>query len=61
MNQSDDLDDASNFPLVFYEGGYWQEAEEMLMQVMERSLRVLGKEHPSTLTSMNNLAFTWKS
>jgi hypothetical protein len=28
---------------------------------METSKRVLGLEHPSTLTSMNNLAFTWKS
>jgi len=28
---------------------------------METSLRVLGQEHPSTLTSMNNLAQTWKS
>ena len=27
---------------------------------METSLRVLGQEHPDTLTSMNNLAFTWK-
>jgi hypothetical protein len=28
---------------------------------METSLRVLGKEYSSTLTSMANLAFTWKS
>ena len=27
---------------------------------METSLSVLGAEHPFTLTSMNNLAFTWK-
>jgi hypothetical protein len=27
---------------------------------METRKRVLGLEHPSTLTSMNNLAFTWK-
>ena len=27
---------------------------------METSLRVLGAEHPSTLTSMNNLALSWK-
>jgi hypothetical protein len=27
---------------------------------METSLRVLGAEHPSTLTRMNNLAFTWE-
>jgi len=28
---------------------------------METSKRVLGEEHPSTLTSMANLAHTWKS
>ncbi|KAH8743382.1 hypothetical protein BGZ57DRAFT_779280 [Hyaloscypha finlandica] len=28
------------------------------VQVMEMSKRVLGPEHPSTLTSMNNLAYT---
>jgi hypothetical protein len=27
---------------------------------METMVRVLGEEHPSMLTSMNNLAFTWK-
>jgi hypothetical protein len=27
---------------------------------LEICARVLGSEHPSTLTSMNNLAFTWK-
>ena len=30
------------------------------MQVMETRKRVLGLEHPDTLTSMNNLSFTWK-
>ena len=29
-------------------------------QVMDTRKRVLGEEHPDTLTSMNNLAFTWK-
>ena len=28
---------------------------------METSSRVLGEEHPNTLTSMANLAYTWKS
>ena len=32
----------------------------MDVQVMETFKRVLGAEHPDTLTSMNNLAFTWK-
>jgi len=30
------------------------------MQVIETRKRVLREEHPSTLTSMNNLAFTLK-
>jgi hypothetical protein len=29
--------------------------------VLETRKQVLGPEHPDTLTSMNNLAFTWKS
>ena len=28
---------------------------------METTKRVLGEEHPDTLTSMANLAFTWKA
>lgn len=31
------------------------------MQVMETRKRVLGPEHPDTLTSMANLAYTWKA
>jgi hypothetical protein len=27
---------------------------------METSKKKLGADHPSTLTTMNNLAFTWK-
>ena len=30
------------------------------MLVMERRKRVLGQEHPDTLTSMANLAVMWK-
>jgi hypothetical protein len=30
------------------------------VQVMETRKRMLGEEHPSTLTSINNLAFTLK-
>jgi Tetratricopeptide repeat len=32
----------------------------MFVQVMETRKRVLGEEHPDTLSSMNNLAFTMK-
>jgi hypothetical protein len=40
--------------------GRYEEAEELEVQVMETRMRVLGEEHPDTLASMNNLAFTWK-
>ncbi|KAM7215496.1 P-loop containing nucleoside triphosphate hydrolase protein [Rhypophila decipiens] len=36
--------------------GRWKEAESLDVQVMETSSRVLGEEHPDTLTSMANLA-----
>ncbi|KAF2735904.1 hypothetical protein EJ04DRAFT_433983, partial [Polyplosphaeria fusca] len=40
--------------------GRWKEAEQLGVQVMETRKRVLGDEHPNTLISMNNLAFTLK-
>jgi tetratricopeptide (TPR) repeat protein len=36
--------------------GQWKEAETLLVQVMKFRKTALGKEHPETLTSMNNLA-----
>ncbi|OCK72663.1 hypothetical protein K432DRAFT_104562, partial [Lepidopterella palustris CBS 459.81] len=41
--------------------GRWKEAEELQAKELKICSRVLGEEHPSTLTSMNNLAHTWKS
>jgi hypothetical protein len=38
-----------------------QRSLELFVQVMETSKRVRGPEHPQTLTSMANLAFTWKA
>jgi hypothetical protein len=31
------------------------------VQVMETSKKKLGADHPNTLTSMANLAFTWEA
>ena len=39
--------------------GRWKEAEELELRVMEVMRRVLGEEHPDTLTSMSNLATTY--
>ena len=51
----------SNLASTFWNQGRWKEAEELLVQVMETFKRVLGQEHPDTLTSMANLASTYRN
>jgi uncharacterized protein involved in tolerance to divalent cations len=41
--------------------GRWNEAEESFTQILEVEKKVLGEEHPSTLTSMANLASTYSN
>jgi hypothetical protein len=41
--------------------GRWEEAENLHMQVLEMRKKVLGEEHPDTLESMADLAYTLKS
>lgn len=40
---------------AFWDHGQCTEAEELQMQVLETSKRVLGNEHLRTLTCMSNL------
>ncbi|KAL8744495.1 MAG: hypothetical protein Q9190_003274 [Brigantiaea leucoxantha] len=49
----------AEFALAFSEAGRWKEAEELDVQVMETRKRVLGEEHPHTLTNIANLASTY--
>ena len=44
-----------------YEDGRWDEAEKINVQVMEIRKEKLGADHPSTLTSMANLAETYRN
>ena len=46
----------ANLASTYRNQGRWKEAEELEVQVMETRKRVLGEEHPSTLTSMVNHA-----
>ncbi|OHW96949.1 TPR domain protein, partial [Colletotrichum incanum] len=46
----------ANLASTYWNQGRWKEAEELDVRVMETSSRVLGDEHPHTLTSMANLA-----
>jgi tetratricopeptide (TPR) repeat protein len=50
-----------NCARALYSDGRYEEAEELQVQVMQTTKRVLGDEHPDTLTSIDNLASTyWK-
>ncbi|PSN59135.1 hypothetical protein BS50DRAFT_580217, partial [Corynespora cassiicola Philippines] len=44
---------------VYFGEGWWSEAEKLFVQVMETRKVKLGDDHPSTLTSMANLASTY--
>ncbi|KAF7173630.1 hypothetical protein CNMCM6106_007691 [Aspergillus hiratsukae] len=47
------------YGMCLYQDGQWDEAEVAIIQVLEIRKRVLGLDHPSTLTSMANLASTY--
>jgi len=47
--------------VAFDDKGKYEEAELMHRQTLARREKVLGAEHPSTLTSMANLASTYRN
>jgi tetratricopeptide (TPR) repeat protein len=52
----EDQESKANLAKTYESQGLWKEAEELYLQVLEMRTRVLGTEHPDTLTSMNNLS-----
>jgi len=52
---SDTLTSMANLASTQWNQGRWTETEELEVQVMEASSRVLGAEHPFMLISMVNL------
>jgi hypothetical protein len=50
-----------NLASTYTNQGWWKEAEELEVQVMETSLRVLREDHTGTLIDTGNLAITLKS
>jgi Tetratricopeptide repeat len=52
-------DKFSNFAFVLWENGDWVTAEQLELQVMDIRKKLLGLEHPDTLSSMGNLASTY--
>jgi hypothetical protein len=49
-----------NFALVLGENGDFNNAEQLEVQVMDMRKKLLGAEHPETLSSMANLASTYR-
>ncbi|EMD63677.1 hypothetical protein COCSADRAFT_118835, partial [Bipolaris sorokiniana ND90Pr] len=59
-NNNSTLELAQKCAMALYSDGRYNEAGELEVQVMEtRKRRMLGDEHPDTLTSMANLASTY--
>ena len=51
----------NNFIYVLEEIGDWKHAEQLRDQVLEMRKKLLGAEHPDTLTTMSNLASTYSN
>ncbi|BCR88831.1 uncharacterized protein ACHE_50029A [Aspergillus chevalieri] len=60
-NQEQYVDYIENVGTCLDSDGRYKEAEKLLVQVMEIRKQVLGPEHPSILTSMANLASTYRN
>ena len=50
-----------NIASTYWNQGRWNEAEKLQVQVMDMRKKLLGEEHPLTLTSMANLASTYQN
>jgi tetratricopeptide (TPR) repeat protein len=64
-NPADDDDEgrlhlASRCAMTLYSDGRYKESEELEVQVMQTTKRVLGDKHPHTLASIANLASTYQ-
>ncbi|KAF1968774.1 kinesin light chain [Bimuria novae-zelandiae CBS 107.79] len=60
-NDEERLNLAWKCAMTLCSDGRYEEAEELEVQVMQTAKRVLGDEHPGTLTSMSNLASTYRN
>jgi tetratricopeptide (TPR) repeat protein len=54
------LDSSEMLAVAYLLEGWWEEAEQLFMQVMETRKMKLGADHPDTLINMSNLASTYR-
>ncbi|SLM34571.1 Tetratricopeptide-like helical domain [Lasallia pustulata] len=52
-------DECVRYGIVFRDNGNWNRVEVLCKNAVEMETRLLGTEHPDTLTRMSNLAFTY--
>jgi hypothetical protein len=50
----------ANLAVTYWNKSQLDEAAALEVQVLETRKERLGADHPDTLTSMDNLAFTWE-
>ena len=51
----------NNLAVLYLDQGQYAKAEPLFVKALEVRRRVLGEEHPDTLTSMNNLALLYQA
>jgi tetratricopeptide (TPR) repeat protein len=54
----DRIDLLWRYGMCLYQDGRWNEAEASFKQMMETRKRMLGQEHPDTISAMSNLSIT---
>lgn len=57
----ENLKTLTTMAVAYWNQGWWKEAEELRVRILEVTKRVFGEEHQNTLTSMANLAMTFWS
>jgi len=56
------MDDAyPKFGWLLWQQGYSKEAETLYIEVLDKRNKILGVEHPDTITAMANLATTYRN
>ena len=50
-----------NLACMYSNQGWWKEAEELNLHMMDGCLKMLGSEHPDTLLAMESLTSTYSN
>ncbi|KAJ7854241.1 hypothetical protein B0H13DRAFT_1189095 [Mycena leptocephala] len=59
-NQQVVVDFGVQYGMIYWSAGWYEEAKEFVLAVLEQRKQVLGDDHPDTLLAMGNLASTYQ-